>query len=690
MDPLSSPILPLLGSSIMGLYAVLFLFQMFLGGRLRGKGNAVVVGVNALVLLLSLTGWMDRNPRAAVWQAAWADLPTLNLEFNWDAQAGGMVALVAFINLLVVIYSTAYMRGEEERQRYWAYLSLFTGSMMGLVLAGNLLTLFLFWELVGVSSWLLIGYWRNQERAARGSFKAFVVNRAADVFFLIGICLLFKNQQFGGGNPYHIMLWSDTADPRLWAQTPVNWGLLFLFLGAAGKSAQFPFQAWLPDAMSGPTPVSSLLHAATMVAAGVYIMVRVSVLMGFQELEVVAITGAVTAVVGAFSALGQHNIKRVLAFSTVSQLGLMMFGIGAGNAMAADFHLTTHAFFKCGLFLSAGAVIHSLHHYREHHKLDFDEEDMRQMGGLRRAMPRTFWVYVVFAASLAGLPLTSGFLSKEGILQESLHFSHALHGWGLLATLAVWSTVLLTPLYMTRHGLLIFGGRMRLPGSAQGEKPKDAPLAMWLPLLALAIASTALVWEVMHFLAHQLAGGGSAKGHAIYKGGGAGGSATQMGEIFSHGALWPLVSIAVALLGVALGWLLFRKGWSERTDGGLLMRASRTELHWDKVYDYGVARPALLLARAFDWVDKRVLDGIVNGIARGMVSAKESAISLSRLAWRFDTGVVDWLVNGLAQSLWRAGGRLRRLQSGKLQGYLALSLLGLLLLLGAFIYFAAR
>jgi NADH-quinone oxidoreductase subunit L len=670
MPSLSTSTLPLLGTSVLGLYLAHFLFQMFLGGKLRHKGNAVTVGVNALALLLSLAGWAQEADQPSRWGASWTGIDTLNFDLFWDATTGNMMVLVTLITLLVTIYSTAYMRGEEERQRYWAYLSLFTGSMAGLVLSGSLFTLFIFWELVGVSSWLLIGYWRTREKAAKGSFKAFVVNRAADVFFLIGLCLLFPQQVLPSyGMPYN--LFADQA------ATQMNWGMLFLFLGAAGKSAQFPFQAWLPDAMAGPTPVSSLLHAATMVAAGVYLMVRLSPLLNAPEQSFIAFVGAATALIGAVSALGQTNIKRVLAFSTVSQLGLMMFALGAGTGESAHFHLYTHAYFKCGLFLSAGAVIHALHHWKEQQKAAgkevlLDEEDLRHMGGLRKAMPRTFWVYVIFAASLAGLPLTSGFLSKEGILDEGLHFGSALQGWGWVATLAVWSTALLTPLYMMRHGILIFGGKSRLPQGESAIAPKETPWAMWVPMLVLAIASTAVLWEVPALQASKTDGGGLLHIH-----------------IFSHPQL-PLMSLGLAAMGILLALVLYRKGWNERAEGSLLLRFSRKEFFWNAVYDHAIAKPALLLAQVFAWTDKHLVDGIVNGVARGMVSAKENTFSLSRFFWRFDTRVIDWLVNGLANLLWRTGGRLRRLQSGKLQAYLGLSLLGLLLLLGAFIYFAAR
>lgn len=660
--------------SIPGIYLLHFLFQAFVGGRLRHKGNTGAIGVNLLALALSLwvavMGW-EEVPVALKHSAmlAWTGIPAVSFYFTFDNTAALMLCLVTLITLIVTIYSTAYMRGEEERQRYWAYLSLFTGAMTGLVLSGSLFTLFIFWEGVGFASWLLIGFWRTREAAARGSMKAFLVNRASDVFFLIGICLLFSMQ-----------------DPRL-SPMPlaidihpshhIHWGLIFIFLGAAGKSAQFPFQAWLPDAMAGPTPVSSLLHAATMVAAGVYVMIRLSPMLQATEETLIAIVGAITALIGAFSALGQTNIKRVLAFSTISQLGLMMFAIGTGAARASEFHLFTHAFFKCGLFLSAGAIIHSLHHWKEEQEkqgvhLIFDPEDLRTMGGLRKMMPKTFWLYLVFAASLAGIPLTGGFLSKEGILSGALIWSGHTPAWTLVFTCCVWFTAFLTPFYMMRHAILIFGGNTRLPLPASGNKPQDAAPLMWLPLVLLAIACLGILWEPLQSFIHPV------------------GPPQWLHASLLHHPQVMLASLLLVLLGLLAGWLLYRRGWDAKTarmETGFVYLVSSQQLYFDQIYTWIVAKPALLLARSFYWIDKKVFDGFINGVALAMVSVKGNRPSLSRLFWRLDTHVFDWLVNGLARMLWNTGGRLRRLQSGKLQAYLSLSLLGLLLLLGAFIYF---
>ena len=344
-----------------------------------------------------------------------------------------MMLLVSGISLLVHIYSIAYMKGDTNIHRYWAYLGLFCFAMMGLVVSDSLLIIYMFWELVGFSSYLLIGFWFTKESASQAAKKAFIMNRIGDLGFLAGIMIIYAQfgtfdvvELFGAGG----LVDSASIVDSIWIsshnQMPVIWlsiaGVAF-FIGALAKSAQFPLHTWLPDAMEGPTSVSSLIHAATMVAAGVFLIGRIYPVFDSLALNIVTITGVFTAFMAATIALTQNDIKRILAYSTISQLGFMVAAMGIGAYGESIFHLTTHAFFKCLLFLAAGAVIHQLHHYKDQHQLEFDHQDIRLMGGLRKQMPVAFITMSISAAALAGLPFTSGYLSKDAILITSFEWA---------------------------------------------------------------------------------------------------------------------------------------------------------------------------------------------------------------------------------------------------------------------------
>lgn len=344
-----------------------------------------------------------------------------------------MLALVPTIALPVHIYSRAYMHGDSGIHRYWMYLSLFCFAMLGLVVMDNLLLMYIFWELVGFASYLLIGFWFTRESAVQANKKAFLVNRIGDLGFLIGLAIVFT--QYGTWNLIDLfgstgLIQQSIVQNGDWiaptGSIDDRWltiaGIAF-FLAAMAKSAQFPLQVWLPDAMEGPTSVSSLIHAATMVAAGVFLLATVFPLFNDTVLIFIAIIGTITATLAAFFALGQYDIKRILAFSTISQLGYMMVGIGIGTWDAALFHLATHAFFKCLLFLCAGAVIHEMVHLKEHSQFHFDPQDLRNMGGLRKYMPKTFILMVIASLALAGFPFTSGYLSKDSIIISAFEWA---------------------------------------------------------------------------------------------------------------------------------------------------------------------------------------------------------------------------------------------------------------------------
>lgn len=418
-----------------------------------------------------------------------AELP-VSIKWTWisgidpgwyiDPVSALLICLVYLISLLVQIFSIHYLKGDPGMSRYYFKLGFFTSSMLGLLAADHLILLFVFWELVGFSSYLLIGFWYSDPERARSARDAFMINRLADAGLLTGIILLITD--FG------------QADLSALSPLPSSMaGILTgsaLLVGVLGKSAQLPFSGWLTKAMAGPTPVSALIHAATMVAAGVYLLIRLAPVLPPEVLNAAALIGGATALIAALSALVQHDIKKVLAYSTISQLGYMIMGIGAGAYQASLFHLWTHAFFKAGLFLAAGSVISYFHRFQDH---AFDAQDMRRMGGLRKALPITFATFIICGLALSGLPFFSGFLSKEGILSGAWIWADRLSstgaGWAYLVPAMAFFAAFLTPVYTGRQFFLVFSGK---PRSEHGPLKDNEPLLfVGVPLILLAAGS---VW----------------------------------------------------------------------------------------------------------------------------------------------------------------------------------------------------
>ena len=654
---------------------------------------ALAVGALSFSLLLSLvafahvlSAWHGDATTREIVSFNWFDFGATHLQLGWvlDPLAAVMLVMVTFVGLLIFIYSTGYMAHDENFTRFFCFLSLFAGAMLGVLIANSLLLLFMCWEIVGLTSYLLIGFWYHKPSAAAAAKKAFLTTRVGDIFFLLGIVwlfaqtgtLLFYNHGAGAIEP--TALATLLSQPAAWGLTAATAIGLLIFAGAAGKSGQLPLHVWLPDAMEGPTPVSALIHAATMVAAGVYLVARVYPLMSAGaapgtttvSLTVIAWIGALTALFGALVAVAQNDIKRILAYSTVSQLGYMMVGLATGGVAIGMFHLITHAFFKALLFMGAGSVIHGCH----------EEQDIRRMGRLRIDMPLTFMTYLVGMLALSGFPIFfSGFWSKDAIIG-------AAHSWpvskGPFVLLIVGA--LLTAFYMMRQVSYVFFGHWRGPSHIHAH---ESPMVMTLPLSILAIFAMALgvlgtpAWPwFTSFIESRPITPESEPGMA----------ALMVG------------SSLLVLLGLGLGWWLYARKPIEKPASApehhhksehgdepiheqnelkdVLETAAPTvwhwlahRLYWDELYAATVLKWYAALAWLSGWLDRRVWGGIVASVAtsfRGLGWLNKS-VDAQWIDGTFDKGCEE-LVTG--------GGMLAWLQAGRAPGYLRMLGVGLLLL----------
>lgn len=408
----------------------------------------------------------------------------IDLGFMIDNVAAIMLVVVCIVSSLVHLFSIGYMKDDVRYGRYFAYLGLFSFSMIGIVLTNNFFLMYVSWELVGLSSYLLIGHWFEKKSASDAAKKAFIVNRVGDVGMFTGILILFAT--------FHTFSFDAIFEAMKAGQIPFGsetWltaaGIL-IFCGAIGKSAQFPLHVWLPDAMEGPTPVSALIHAATMVAAGVYLITRTFAMMTADALMVITYIGAITAFISATIAIAQNDIKKILAYSTVSQLGYMVMGLGVGAYSAGFFHLTTHAMFKAGLFLGAGSVIHAIHHAMQHsNDHHTDPQDIRNMGGLRMKMPITFWTFLMYTLAICGVPFTSGFLSKDEILAGTLAYGELTGRW--IIPIIGFFVAGLTAFYMFRLVILTFFGEHK--EQRRLDAIHESPKVMTIPLIVFAVLS---------------------------------------------------------------------------------------------------------------------------------------------------------------------------------------------------------
>ncbi|MGD1007525.1 MAG: NADH-quinone oxidoreductase subunit L [Ignavibacteriaceae bacterium] len=689
--------LPLLG----------FTITLFLGKKIKFIylfENIVLITAFVLSVILAYTKLNYFSGTNILADIHWIDLGnvpilgriTVDLGILVDNISVLMIFVVSIISMLVHFFSIAYMKGDKRYNRYFAYLGIFTFSMNGIVFTHNLLMMYIFWDLVGISSYLLIGFWYEKKSASDAAKKAFIVNRIGDIGMFLGILMLFIT--------YHTFTFDKIFAQISAGVLPFNSGFwltvtgILIFCGAIGKSAQFPLHVWLPDAMEGPTPVSALIHAATMVAAGVYLIVRVFPLLSGGALEFIAIVGAISALIPATIALTQNDIKKVLAYSTISQLGYMVMGLGVGAYSFAFFHLITHAFFKALLFLGSGSVIYALHH----------EQDIRKMGGLRRKMPITYYTFLIATLAISGIPLTSGFLSKDGILAGTFAFASLTGQWFFPAV--GFFVALLTAFYMFRLVILTFHGEPR--DKEKYDHAHESPFVMVMPLVVLAALSV-FIWYTPNpvnpeqgallsswvkapelstpqntrypFMRNdniKPAGQNNLPDKVIRQKD----NEITYSEVYTeamHHAHIPaiLLSLLVAGLGILTAFLFYQ--WKRLNPDKLadsikpLYKLSYNKWYFDEIYDSTFIVLTLGLSKILYWIDAYIIDGLVNG------SASFTKL-ISSFSGQFDHYVVDGLVNFMGYLSGFIGLIFRRFQTGKVQTYIVLVVFSLVIILFLF------
>ncbi|MDR6940634.1 NADH-quinone oxidoreductase subunit L [Mucilaginibacter pocheonensis] len=575
-----------------------------------------------------------------------------------------MLLLVSLIALPVHIYSTAYMKHDERYARYFTYLSFFCFSMLALVVVDSLVLFYAAWELVGFSSYLLIGFWFTKDKAVQANKKAFIMNRIGDIGLLTAIIILFAqyhtfdiDQLFAEKG----LIAQSVINNGLWVaptgQLPALWQYIAcggIFLAVAAKSAQFPLHTWLPDAMEGPTSVSALIHAATMVAAGVFLLGRVYPMFTETELTVLAVIGCLTAFMAATIALTQNDLKRILAYSTISQLGFMILAMGVGAYASSLFHLATHAFFKCLLFLVAGIVIHQMQHVKEDNNLDIDPQDISVMGGLRKKMPLTFIIAIVGGLALVGLPLTSGYLSKDGILIQAFEWSESRAGWFKIIPVMALLTSWLTAFYVARLIVKVFFGELRLLKNYPDIKLhiNDGGWQYKVPLTLLAICCLFPLFSLHPLLYEQ-----------AWLFNGLKPSNFLVRENIYHTIIPAGVNILSLFVLYAAYAIYIKPNGFSFPQSGFFYRLSYNQWYIDDIYKRIIVKPVLWFGSACFWVDRKVIDGLLHWLTR--ISGFIATLS----AWT-DRHIVDGFLHLMAAIVQSIGNFARKFQSGKVQYYL--------------------
>jgi NADH-quinone oxidoreductase subunit L len=626
--------------------------------RRIAAGLAVIGQLVALGLSIVAFLWTLKNPGIhAIHDFTWFTFGDNSLRIGWvlDPFAIAMALMITFVGLCIFVFSVGYMSGDKNFTRFFAYLSFFSGAMLGVVIANSLLFLFICWELVGLASYLLIGFWIERPSAAAAAKKAFITTRIGDMGFFLGMLWLYARTG--------TLLFYDNGGGVLEAAALLKIGpsvtliALLIFFGAVGKSGQFPLHVWLPDAMEGPTPVSALIHAATMVAAGVFLIARVYPIFAVgaidgttASLTVVVWIGVITGLMAALIAIAQPDIKRILAYSTVSQLGLMMVSLGVGGVAAGIMHLLAHGFFKALLFLGSGSVIHGCHH----------EQDVRHMGGLRRLMPITFVTYAIGMMALSGVPLFfSGAWTKEEILHATAHWPKSSVPYYL-----VMAGVILTALYMTRQVIYVFFGDSR----AAAEHAHESPRVMTIPLIVLAFCTIGLsivLTPAWPWLESYLLGEHSPR---------------ESGPLIQP---MLFVSLALVVIGIGLGVLIYRNvGTRDQIievdplehAQPAVFRFLQRKMWIDEFYQTTVILWCKILSRFSDWMDRYFWDGLV----RGFGSLGQLFGTLTR---KIDERGINAGVDETTVGARGLGRLISTAHSGQIQAYLGIVAIGMLILL---------
>jgi NADH-quinone oxidoreductase subunit L len=656
------PIVPLLTFAII----VVFTRRNHKLSSYLAAGAILISFLLSMVIFLSALGDMPEFAEEPAIHLTLLSIPTgataLDIGVQIDPLTVSLLFMVPLVCLMIFIYSIGYMEGDPRYSRFFAYICLFATGMLGLVVADNLLLLFVCWEVMGLCSYLLIGFWFEKPSAMWAGLKAFVTTRIGDVLFMLGMVMLYwQTRDLSFEAVFDGVEVVAQTNPTLMYVTA-----LLVFAGAVGKSAQFPLHVWLPDAMEGPTPVSALIHAATMVAAGVFLVARMLpiflVLPPAPALVWVAAIGAFTALFASTIAIAQDDIKRVLAYSTISQLGYMIMALGLGGFVAAVFHLITHAFFKALLFLGSGSVIHGT-----------DTNDMMQMGGLRKKMPYTYWTFLIGMLALAGVPPLAGFWSKDEILAVAFQQNPVVWVMGTIAAF-------ITAFYMTRQVCLTFFGEPREPGIHAHE----SPAVMYVPLIILAVGAALLGFVGVPADFPIL---GSLLGNRIE---------AFLGEQFhqwhyvhlphvSFNASVMLISVVMAGAGIGLGYLVYGRkplvaGQRDPLERmGVVWTVLRNKYYIDEIYRATIIRGTIALASLLLRFDLGIIDGIVNLI--GKLTERWSWVS-----GLFDSYVIDGIVNGVGRVTSAVGEELRYIQTGRVQNYMIIVIISVLLLVGVFLY----
>ena len=583
--------LPLLATAVI----TLFTLRCRTTSALLSIG-AIVTGFVLTIVFIANNGW---TPTPSELTTNWLSIGNLNVDFGLklDRLSLMMMLIVTGVGGAIHIYSFGYMHEDRGFSRFFACLSLFTFSMLGVVLANNFIELFIFWELVGVSSYLLIGFWFEKPSAADAAKKAFFTNRLGDFGFLLGILVVWTAL---GSLKFSTLQQTLGANPAALGTIASIAGLL-IFCGAVGKSAQFPLHVWLPDAMEGPTPVSALIHAATMVAAGVYMLCRIIFLLDPTALQVIAWVGGFTALLTALIAIQQNDIKRILAYSTLSQLGYMVMAVGLAGPTPAMFHLTTHAFFKALLFLGAGSVIHALH----------EEQDIWKMGGLCRKMGITFWTFLIRTLALSGVPPFSGFYSKDSILAQALEQrNYPLFALGVVVAG-------LTTFYMFRLFYIAFVGG---PKTEVAKHAHESPVVMTGPLIVLAVfAVIGGVIPISDIYLAQFSPGES--GASL---------AQRIVEPFAHSPIGALIGIAFVAAGFFAARALYQNATNDPLPAKLggFATAMKNRFYFDEIYAATFIRAHDSIAAVMDWIDRWLVDWACIGLVRGGTDFSGRALRL--------------------------------------------------------------